>query len=107
MTFGRKGSMAFFILPGNPGAIRTLYDVFVARALRAMAGGPATEKDYTLALPEDVRKPGEMARLVPVLLEHRQAEIKSMYPEEPNGYAVIEQGPEHMPAGSMVRVIEP
>ncbi len=105
MTFGRKGITPFFILPGNPMATRTLYEVFVSKGLRAMAGRTA-RRSRTLRLPADIDKPGEMITLVPVRIKHRQTAIAEMYPAEPNGFIVLEQGPEHVSAGAMVRVLE-
>jgi molybdopterin molybdotransferase len=106
MTFGRKAATPFFILPGNPRAIRTLYEVFVSSGLRVMAGRAREERSQTLPLPFEVRKSRGMIRLVPVLLESRQAAIKTMDTPEPNGFVVCEQGEELLPPGTMVRVIE-
>lgn len=106
MTFGRKGTTPFFILPGNPRAIRTLYEVFVAGGLRSMAGRTVEERSQMLPLPSDMRKSPGVIRIVPVLLERRHAAIASMDTPEPNGFAVLEQGEGLLPAGTMVKVIE-
>ncbi len=44
MAFGRKGPQLFFILPGNPKAVESLYELFVKRALLGMAGRPFQEE---------------------------------------------------------------
>jgi molybdopterin molybdotransferase len=106
MAFGRKGTTPFFILPGNPRAIRTLYEVFVKRGLLTMAGRMPAERSHRLPLPGDVKKPADMIAVVPVLLRHGQAAIAELHPSEPNGFIVLEQEPEHLSAGAMVRVLE-
>ncbi len=38
MTFGKLDQTPFFILPGNPRALRTLYEVFIRPCLLKLAG---------------------------------------------------------------------
>ena len=45
MAFGRKGPQLFFILPGNPRAVQSLYELFVKRALLGMAGRPLSARN--------------------------------------------------------------
>ena len=106
MAFGMKGATPFFILPGNPRAIRTLYEVFVRRGLFALAGRMPAEREHRLSLPGDVKKPTDMIAVIPVLLQYGQAVIAELRPAEPNGFIVLEQGPEHLSAGATVRVLE-
>ena len=107
MAFGRKGSTPFFILPGNPKAIRTLYEVFVKRCLHIIAGREPLGKEQKVPLPEAFRKPGGVISLVPVLLGHREEAVARMYPAEPNGFIVLEGKQDLIPAGTLVKVLEP
>jgi molybdopterin molybdotransferase len=105
MSFGRKGEACFFILPGNPKAVRSLYELFVRRALLRMAGLRSEEKEYRLPVPEEIEKAGDKVMIVPVLVTSRPAAIEQMYPEEPNGFVVLEEGVERVEAGETVRVL--
>lgn len=44
MAFGLLGTMPFFLLPGNPKSIRTLYDLFVRRCLMRLQGVKESER---------------------------------------------------------------
>lgn len=44
MAFGLLGNMPFFLLPGNPRSIRTLYDLFVRRCLMRLQGVKGSER---------------------------------------------------------------
>ena len=80
MAFGRKGPQLFFILPGNPKAVQSLYELFVKRALLGMAGRPLQRTEYILPLSAPVEKPADMAMVIPVLIGADPARIEEMYP---------------------------
>lgn len=106
MSFGKRGRSAFFILPGNPKAIRTLYEVFVRRSLLKLSGQAPARQEHELPLPEDVHKPAGMTSLVPVLIRKGPSAIGQTWPKEASGYLVLDQEEDVVKAGTMVRVIE-
>lgn len=105
MAFGRKGPQLFFILPGNPRAVQSLYELFVKRALLGMAGRPVQRTEYTLPLSAPVKKPAGIAMVIPVRICAHPAKIEEMYPSAPDGFVVLEEGVEKLAAGEEVRVL--
>ena len=105
MAFGRKGPQLFFILPGNPRAVQSLYELFVKRALLGMAGRPVQRTEYTLPLSAPIKKPAGIAMVIPVRICARPAKIEEMYPSAPDGFVVLEEGVENLAAGEEVRVL--
>jgi molybdopterin molybdotransferase len=105
MAFGRKGPQLFFILPGNPRAVQSLYELFVKRALLGMAGRPLQRTEYTLPLSTPVEKPAGITTVIPVLIGAHPAKIEEMYPSAPDGFVVLEEGTEKLAAGEEVRVL--
>jgi molybdenum cofactor synthesis domain-containing protein len=105
MAFGRKGPRLFFILPGNPRAVQSLYELFVKRALLGMAGRPLQRTQYTLPLSTPVEKRAGIAMVIPVRICAHPAKIEEMYPRAPDGFVVLEEGMEKLAAGEEVRVL--
>ena len=105
MAFGRKGPQLFFILPGNPRAVQSLYELFVKRALLGMAGRPLQRTEYTLPLSTPVEKPAGITMVIPVLIGAHPEKIEEMYPSAPDGFVVLEEGMEKLAAGEEVRVL--
>jgi molybdopterin molybdotransferase len=105
MAFGRKGPQLFFILPGNPRAVQSLYELFVKRALLGMAGRPLQRTEYTLPLSTPVEKPAGITVVIPVLIGAHPEKIEEMYPSAPDGFVVLEEGMEKLAAGEEVRVL--
>ena len=105
MAFGRKGPQAFFILPGNPKAVQSLYELFVKRALLGMAGRPLQRTEYILPMAKPVEKPADKAMVIPVSIGARPERIEEMYPVAPDGFIVLEEGKEKVAAGEPVRVL--
>jgi molybdopterin molybdotransferase len=105
MAFGRKGPVLFFILPGNPKAVQSLYELFVKRVLLRMAGRPLHQPEYMLPLRAPVEKPADVAMVIPVLIGAHPVRIEEMHPAAPDGFVVLEEGTERFPAGERVRVL--
>jgi molybdopterin molybdotransferase len=105
MAFGRKGPQLFFILPGNPRAVQSLYELFVKRALLGMAGRPLQRTQYILPLSTPVEKPAGITMVIPVLIGAHPEKIEEMYPSAPDGFVVLEEGMEKLAAGEEVRVL--
>jgi len=106
MAFGGKGRVLLFILPGRPTAVRTLYDLFVRRALLRMSGRSLRDREHLLPLTGQVDKPARSVMVIPVLIGCERKAIVEVYPDEPNGFIVLEEGPERLGAGELVRVLE-
>jgi molybdopterin molybdotransferase len=105
MAFGRKGKTFLFILPGRPTAVQTLYLLFVRPALLTMAGRTSERTECLLRLPGGVEKPAGAIMVIPVSITDKPAAIDAMYPAEPNGFVVLEQGVKKAAAGQRVRVL--
>ncbi len=105
MAFGRKGPVLFFILPGNPRAVQSLYELFVKRVLLGMAGRPPRRMEYILPLSGPVEKPADKVMVIPVRIGTHPERIEEMYPRAPDGFVVLEEGVERIPAGERVRVL--
>jgi molybdopterin molybdotransferase len=117
MWFGRRGETLVFGLPGNPLSSIVCFSVFIAPALRRLAGerdaGPALERGR-LAVPaaaSDGRTTFLTARLVPGadgVLEAtptlRQGSHMTGALGESDGFAVVPDGPE-LPAGAAVELL--
>jgi molybdopterin molybdotransferase len=106
MAFGRKGGVLFFVLPGNPKAVQSLYELFVKRALLRMAGRSPEQQEYMLPLTAPVEKRADAAMIIPVLIGARPAGIEKMHPPAPDGFVVLEEGTDWLPAGEPVRVLK-
>lgn len=113
--FGLLGALPVFVLPGNPGAARVMFEQFVAPALAVMQGRsePDTRRAATLALPitrdprrttviqvesseqggrlfVDGTQPSSAARLTPRL--------------RANASLLVPPGPEPLPIGTPVEL---
>jgi molybdopterin molybdotransferase len=106
MAFGRKGGVLFFILPGNPKAVQSLYELFVKRALLRMAGRSPEQEEYMLPLTAPLEKRADAAMIIPVHIGVRPVGIEEMHPPAPDGFVVLEEGTERLPAGEAVRVLK-
>jgi molybdenum cofactor synthesis domain-containing protein len=107
MALGRKDRTAVCILPGNPKAVLTCYEVFVKRILRRLAGRTWDAKEFELLLPEEIRKTGDAITLTPPLLETRVTGLQELRCREPDAFVVMEGNTRSLPRGSKVRVIAP
>jgi molybdopterin biosynthesis enzyme len=107
MAFGKKGRMTFCILPGNPKAVRTCYDVFVRRILLRLAGRIHVTKELDLTVPEEIRKTEDVSTLTPALLQTSVSGLQELNPREPNAFVVMDKNSRNLPRGSTVRVIVP
>lgn len=106
MAFGRKGKTVFYILPGNPKPVRSLYELFVKRGLFRLAGRRFDEVAYLVSLPEIIEKPADMVTATPVLIEAGTSTIREMHPPEPNGFVVLDEGTSCARPGEKVKVIQ-
>ncbi len=108
MAFGKRGRTCFFVLPGNPQALQTLYELFVKRILFLLSGrGRQEDRTYRLPLPRDVEKPPNMTEILPVRLRFAPVAIEEMYPENPDAFAVLAEGSSLVLAGREVEVLLP
>jgi molybdopterin molybdotransferase len=105
MAFGRKGDTVFYILPGNPGAVRNVYELFVKRSLFRLAGRSSRQEECALPLIEAIEKPQGFVTATPVLIKTETSTIQEMRPREPNGFVVLEEDTRSLQPGQRVRVI--
>jgi molybdopterin molybdotransferase len=105
MAFGRRGATAFYILPGNPKSVRSLYELFVKRGLFRLAGRRYNGVERFMSVPEIIEKPADMVTATPVLVETETSVIREMYPLEPNGFVVLDEGASTVRPGELVKVI--
>lgn len=80
MAFGRKGKVLFFILPGNPNAVQSLYELFVKRALLSMSGRPPRNAECLAPLKDAVKKQRNVAMFIPVRIGAAPDHVEEMYP---------------------------
>jgi molybdopterin molybdotransferase len=106
MAFARKGPRLVFILPGNPRAVQSLYELYVKRAVLGMAGRPLQRREYSLPLSAPLSTPAGVAMVIPVRICAGPEKIGEMYPSAPDGFIVLEEGTAELASGELVRVIE-
>ena len=105
MTFGKLNQTPFFILPGNPRALRTLYEVFIKPCLSKLAGRIGSTRFGKASLPEDIEKETDKIHLIPVALSMGGAPyIWELYVDEPDGFIVLERGIKRVRAGEEVEI---
>jgi molybdopterin molybdotransferase len=92
MTFGKLHRTPFFILPGNPRALRALYEIFVKPCLVKLAGGAGKASMGKASIPGDVKVEPQRIHLIPITLSHPgKPTITSLYADEPNGFIILER----------------
>jgi molybdopterin molybdotransferase len=106
MAFGTMGGTVFYVLPGNPKSVRSLYELFVKRGLFRLAGRRYSGAEYLISLPEIIEKPPDMVTVTPVLIQTETSVIREMYPLEPNGFVVLDEGISAARPGQNVKVIQ-
>jgi molybdopterin molybdotransferase len=105
MTFGKLGRTPFFILPGNPRALRTLYDVFIKPCLLKVAGRTGSMRFGKASAPEDIEKETDKIHLIPVAFSAAGAPyIRELYVDEPDGFIILERGTERVRTGEEVEI---
>jgi molybdopterin molybdotransferase len=105
MTFGKLGRTPFFILPGNPRALRTLYDVFIKPCLLKLAGRTGSMRFGKASAPEDIEKETDKIHLIPVAFSAAGAPyIRELYVDEPDGFIILERGTERVRTGEEVEI---
>ncbi len=106
MTFGIVKDVPFFILPGNPRALRTLYEVFVRPCLAKLSGKGSTMAFSRARAPETVDKEADTIQLIPVVLSGgHPVHIEPLHAGEPDGFVLLERGTKHIEAGEEVSVL--
>lgn len=105
MAFARKGGTAFYVLPGNPRAVRSVYELFVKRGLYRLSGRQYRERSYMLPLPEGIEKPAGFVTATPVQVASEPFIIREMRAPEPNGFVLLEDDTPYLPPGKKVKVI--
>jgi len=93
MTAGKLAETLFFILPGNPRALRTLYEAFIKRCLWKLAGRSGGPQSGTVPVPDDLEKEKDRIHLIPVTLARSPAaRITELYADEPDAFIILERG---------------
>ena len=106
MAFGRARGSLFFVLPGNPRALRTLYELFVGHALRMLCGRRDMRwKTGTFILEEGVEKGRGTTLFVPVRISWKEDTVARVYGGRPDGFAVIGRDLTRVFSGEKVRVV--
>jgi molybdopterin molybdotransferase len=105
MTFGTLDQTPFFILPGNPRALRTLYEVFIKPCLLKLAGRINKVRIGRACLPEEIEGETNRIHLIPVALSaYGDPHITALYVDEPNGFIVLERGTKKVRAGEEAQI---
>jgi molybdopterin molybdotransferase len=105
MTFGKLHQAPFFILPGNPRALRALYEVFIKPCLLRLAGRTSGIRIGKASLPEDIEKGPHQIHLIPVALDAGQTpRIKALYVDEPDGVIIVEGATRKVNVGREVEI---
>ena len=106
MTFGELDQTPFFILPGNPRALRTLYEVFIKPCLSKLAGRRSSSmRCGKVSVPEDIEKEADKILLIPVKLSADWSTcVKELYVDEPDGFIILERGIKRIRAGEEVEI---
>lgn len=105
MIFGELDQTPFFILPGNPRALRTLYEVFINPSVSKLAGRRVSMRYGKVAVPKDIEKESDKILLIPVTLSAGRASlVKKLYVDEPDGVIILERGVKRVRAGEKVEI---
>ena len=105
MRFGKLNQRPFFILPGNPRALRTLYEVLIKPCLSTLAGRIDSTRLGKASVPEDIEKETDKIHLIPVALSAGRAPyIRELYVDEPDGFIILERGIKRVRAGEEVQI---
>ena len=106
MAFGKARGSLFFVLPGNPKALRTLYELFVGHALRMLSGRRDMRwKTGTFILEEGVEKERGTILFMPVRISWKEDTVTRVYGGRPDGFAVIGRDLTRVLSGEKVRVV--
>jgi molybdopterin molybdotransferase len=106
MTFGTKGRTPFFILPGNPRALRPLYEVFVRACLMKLAGRRVEWKDSRAIASAPLQKDPYMTYLVPAMCSQGAPfRVERVHVDEPDCLLLLESGTEDVRTGEEVNVL--
>ena len=105
MAFGKLDQALFFILPGNPRALRTLYEVFIRPCVLKLAGRTSKISIGRASVAENIEKEAHRIRLIPVALSAAgDPHIKELYADEPDGFIILERGAKGGRAGEEVKI---
>ena len=107
MAFAKKDRTTVCVLPGNPRAVRTCYEVFVKRVLFRLAGRTWAAEELDLPLTEGIQRTEDASTLTPALLERGVSGLRELYPREPDAFVVTEGEARSLPLGARVKVIVP
>jgi molybdopterin molybdotransferase len=106
LAFGRMGRLLFFVLPGNPKALVTLYELFVKSCLLRFSGRPDWRPRATrVVLEQGLEGRGEKTLFIPVKVSSGEGRIKELYSDEPDAIAVVDGGRKWAHAGQKVEVV--
>ncbi len=104
MPFGKLNEMPFFILPGNPIAVRTLYEVFVRPCLLKLAGRKDSVRRGKIRVPRDIEK-AHRIHLIPVAISiDGDPQVRALGVDEPDAILILEGRRKRVPAGKEVEV---
>jgi molybdopterin molybdotransferase len=105
MTFGKLHQTPFFILPGNPRALRILYEVFIRPCLSKLAGSINGVRIGKARLPEEIEKEAHTIHLIPVTLSAgTDPHVRTLYVDEPDGIVILERGTKRVRAGEEAKI---
>ena len=106
MTFGKKGRTPFFILPGNPRALRPLYEVFVRACLLKLAGGREEWRADKARVSAPFKRDPHMTYLIPATCSGAEpCRVEGIQAEEPDCLLLVESGTEEIRPGEEVDVL--
>lgn len=107
MALGKRDRTTFCILPGNPKAVRTVYEVFVKRALFRLEARMHTLREWNLPSPERLKKLEGVTAITSALLETTVSGLRELHPHEPDAFVLMEGDAGDLREGEKVRVIAP
>ena len=105
MTFGKLDRTPFFILPGNPRALRPLYEVFIKPCLFKLAGRIDKMQIGKARVPAEIEGETDRIHLIPVALSAcKDPHITALYVDEPDAFIILERGTKRVRAGEEARI---
>ncbi len=105
MSFGELDRRVFFILPGNPRALRSLYEIFIRPCLCKLGGSAGRLRRGKAVAPRGLQKETEWIHLIPVALSRDgRAHIAGLQVDEPDAVMILDRGVTKVKRGSEVEI---
>jgi len=106
MTFGMKGRTPFFVLPGNPRALRALYEAFVRPCLMKLAGKQGTWRVGRALVSVPLHENPQMIQLIPAACSQGEPlRVERIQVDEPDCLLLVESGTQEIKSGQEVDVL--